>query len=36
VVPLPAAGESFLLEDVELTAQERQQLDGYLKPGSAR
>ena len=37
VVPLPAPGESFLLEDAELTAQERQQLDGYLKPaGSAR
>jgi hypothetical protein len=37
VVPLPAPGESFLLEDAELTAQERQQLDGYLRPpGSGR
>jgi hypothetical protein len=36
VVPLPAPGESFLLEDAELTPQERQQLDGYLSPGSAR
>jgi hypothetical protein len=35
VVPLPAPGESFLLEDAELTPQERQQLDGYLS-GSLR
>jgi hypothetical protein len=35
VVPLPAAGESFLLEDADLTPQERQQLDGYLR-GSTR
>jgi hypothetical protein len=34
VVPLPAAGESFLLEDAELTPEERGQLDGYLR-GSA-
>jgi hypothetical protein len=30
VVPLPPAGESYLLEDSELTPQERQQLDSYL------
>jgi hypothetical protein len=38
-VPLPAAGESFFLEDAEMTAQERQHLDSYLipsKPGSPR
>jgi hypothetical protein len=36
VVPLPAAGESFLLEDADLTPAERRQLDGYLSAGSAR
>jgi hypothetical protein len=30
VVPLPPAGESYLLEDADLTAQERSQLDAYL------
>src|SRR5215218_7483997 len=30
VVPLPPAGESYLLEDAELTAEERSQLDAYL------
>jgi hypothetical protein len=35
VVPLPAPGESFLLEDADLTPQDRQQLDGYLR-GSGR
>ena len=30
VVPLPAAGESYLLENAELTAAERQRIDGYL------
>lgn len=30
VVPLPPAGESYLLEDADLTPQERQQLDSYL------
>lgn len=35
VVPLPAAGESFLLEDTDLTPAERRQLDGYLA-GSGR
>ena len=30
VIPLPAAGEEFLLEDAELTAAERSQIDGYL------
>jgi hypothetical protein len=34
VVPLPAAGESFLLEDADLTASERRQLDGYLSRGA--
>lgn len=29
-VPLPSAGEEFLLEAAELTAAERQQLDSYL------
>jgi hypothetical protein len=35
VVPLPPAGESYLLEDAELTAEERSQLDAYLA-GSKR
>ncbi|HYG63151.1 MAG TPA: hypothetical protein VEL74_11260 [Thermoanaerobaculia bacterium] len=30
VVPLPAAGESYLLENAELTAAERQRIDSYL------
>jgi hypothetical protein len=30
-VPLPAPGETFLLEDSDLTGAERQQLDGYLR-----
>lgn len=30
VVPLPRAGESYLLEDGDLTAEERRQLDTYL------
>ena len=30
VIPLPAAGEEYLLEDAELTPAERSQLDGYL------
>lgn len=30
VVPLPPAGESYLLEDADLTPQERQQLESYL------
>ncbi|HWM93689.1 MAG TPA: hypothetical protein VN493_23225 [Thermoanaerobaculia bacterium] len=30
VVPLPPAGESYLLEDAELTSEERGQLDAYL------
>jgi hypothetical protein len=30
VVPLPPAGESYLLEDGDLTAEERRQLDTYL------
>lgn len=30
VIPLPAAGEEYLLEDAELTAAERSQIDGYL------
>lgn len=30
VVPLPPAGESYLLEDADLTLQERQQLESYL------
>lgn len=29
-IPLPPAGESYLLEDAELTAEERRQLDTYL------
>lgn len=29
-VPLPPAGESYLLEDAELTPEERSQLDAYL------
>jgi len=29
-VPLPPAGESYLLEDADLTAEERSQLDAYL------
>ena len=29
-VPLPPAGESYLLEDADLTPQERSQLDAYL------
>lgn len=32
-VPLPPAGESYLLEDADLTAEERSQLDGYLAGG---
>ena len=35
VVPLPAAGESFLLENGELTPEERQRLDGYLRSAGA-
>ena len=30
VIPLPEAGEEYLLEDAELTAAERSQIDGYL------
>jgi len=30
VIPLPAVGEEYLLEDAELTPAERSQLDGYL------
>ena len=30
VIPLPDAGEEYLLEDAELTAAERSQIDGYL------
>jgi hypothetical protein len=30
VIPLPQAGEEYLLEDAELTAAERSQIDGYL------
>lgn len=30
VVPLPAPGESYLLENAELTAAERQRIDAYL------
>ncbi|HEX3131184.1 MAG TPA: hypothetical protein VH394_27865 [Thermoanaerobaculia bacterium] len=30
VVPLPPAGESYLLEDADLTPQERQQFESYL------
>jgi hypothetical protein len=30
VVPLPPPGESYLLEDADLTAQERQQFETYL------
>lgn len=33
VISLPAPGESFLLADAEMTPQERQQLDGYLRSG---
>ena len=33
VVPLPAAGETFLLEDADVTPAEQRQLDGYLKGG---
>lgn len=36
VIPLPAAGEEYLLEDVELTAAERSQIDGYLASGQVR
>jgi hypothetical protein len=39
VVPLPPAGESFLLADADLTPQDRQQLDAYLSaalPASRR
>lgn len=37
VVPLPPPGESYLLEDAELTAAERRQLDSYLaSAGSGR
>ncbi|HKH49015.1 MAG TPA: hypothetical protein VKM72_30490 [Thermoanaerobaculia bacterium] len=35
VIPLPAAGEEFLLEDTELTAVERGQIDSYLLGQSA-
>lgn len=31
VIPLPAAGEEYLLEDAELTPAERSQLDSYLQ-----
>lgn len=39
VIPLPEVGEEYLLEDAELTAAERSQIDGYLSeqargPGS--
>jgi hypothetical protein len=30
VIPLPAAGEEYLLEDAELTAAERSEIDSYL------
>lgn len=30
VIPLPEAGEEYLLEDAELTAAERSQIDSYL------
>lgn len=36
VVPLPPAGESYLLEDAELTAEERSQLDAYLASSRGR
>lgn len=32
-IPLPPPGESYLLEDAELTADERRQLDAYLASG---
>jgi len=35
-VPLPPAGESYLLEDADLTAEERSQLDAYLRTSSGR
>ncbi|HYU32227.1 MAG TPA: hypothetical protein VEW48_08685 [Thermoanaerobaculia bacterium] len=31
VIPLPAAGEEYLLEDAEITPAERSQLDDYLR-----
>jgi hypothetical protein len=34
VIPLPEAGEEFLLEDAELTAAERAQIDSYLRGGA--
>jgi len=36
VVPLPPPGESYLLEDADLTPQERQQLDAYLSASRGR
>lgn len=36
VVPLPPAGESYLLEDAELTPAERSQLDAYLASSRGR
>ncbi len=35
-VPLPKAGESYLLEDADLTPQERQQLETYLAASRSR
>lgn len=36
VVPLPPAGESYLLEDAELTPAERSQLEAYLASSRGR
>jgi hypothetical protein len=36
VVPLPPPGESYLLEDADLTPQERRQLDAYLSASRGR
>jgi hypothetical protein len=36
VVPLPPPGESYLLEDADLTPQERQQLESYLAASRAQ
>jgi hypothetical protein len=36
VVPLPPAGESYLLEDADLTPEERSQLDAYLASSQSR
>jgi hypothetical protein len=36
VVPLPPAGESYLLEDADLTPRERQQFEAYLAASGGR